>query len=100
MDAFLPEASRFEQLEELDWAFGTMGLQDNEITIGLDYLPLEFIEKGKKNLTLKVQLNCDHQFFELKKDTTGNEVAKEWMDWFEGTSPIRLPKLIGLFNSV
>lgn len=25
---FLPEASRFEQLEELDWAFGTMGNQD------------------------------------------------------------------------
>ena len=25
---FLPEASRFAQLEELDWAFGTMGTQD------------------------------------------------------------------------
>jgi radical SAM superfamily enzyme YgiQ (UPF0313 family) len=25
---FLPEASRFEQMEELDWAFGTMGTQD------------------------------------------------------------------------
>ena len=25
---FLPEASRFEQLEELDWAFGSMGTQD------------------------------------------------------------------------
>jgi hypothetical protein len=25
---FLPEASRFEQLEELEWAFGTMGTQD------------------------------------------------------------------------
>ncbi|MET3127937.1 hypothetical protein ABID42_003056 [Arcicella rosea] len=25
---FLPEASRFTQLEELDWAFGTMGTQD------------------------------------------------------------------------
>jgi hypothetical protein len=25
---FLPEASRFETLEDLDWAFGTMGLQD------------------------------------------------------------------------
>jgi hypothetical protein len=24
----LPEASRFSQLEELDWAFGTMGTQD------------------------------------------------------------------------
>ena len=27
-DDFLPKASRFEQLEELDWAFGTMGMQD------------------------------------------------------------------------
>ena len=25
---FLPEASRFEQLEDLEWAFGTMGTQD------------------------------------------------------------------------
>lgn len=25
---FLPQASRFSQLEELDWAFGTMGFQD------------------------------------------------------------------------
>ncbi|MBD3582576.1 B12-binding domain-containing radical SAM protein [Flavobacterium selenitireducens] len=27
-DDFLPEASRFSQLEELDWAFGAMGTQD------------------------------------------------------------------------
>lgn len=27
-DNFLPRASRFDQLEELDWAFGIMGLQD------------------------------------------------------------------------
>lgn len=26
--SFLPEAGRFEQLEELDWAFGSMGMQD------------------------------------------------------------------------
>jgi len=26
--SFLPEASKFEQLEDLDWAFGTMGIQD------------------------------------------------------------------------
>jgi hypothetical protein len=25
---FLPEASRFQQLEDLEWAFGTMGIQD------------------------------------------------------------------------
>ncbi|MFZ4634528.1 MAG: B12-binding domain-containing radical SAM protein [Saprospiraceae bacterium] len=27
-DGFLPEASRFEQLDDLDWAFGSMGSQD------------------------------------------------------------------------
>ena len=27
-DGFLPEASRFQDLEELDWAFGFMGIQD------------------------------------------------------------------------
>lgn len=27
-DNFLPEASRFEQVEDLDWAFGVMGMQD------------------------------------------------------------------------
>ena len=27
-DNFLPQASRFQQLDDLDWAFGTMGIQD------------------------------------------------------------------------
>lgn len=27
-DNFLPQASRFEQLEDLDWAFGTLGIRD------------------------------------------------------------------------
>jgi hypothetical protein len=27
---YLPEASRFAQLEELDWAFGTMGTQERQ----------------------------------------------------------------------
>jgi hypothetical protein len=27
-DNFLPQASRFEQLDDMDWAFGSMGLQD------------------------------------------------------------------------
>ena len=28
MDNFLPQASKFEQLDDLDWAFGAMGIQD------------------------------------------------------------------------
>jgi hypothetical protein len=27
-DSFLPQASRFEQLDDMDWAFGSMGMQD------------------------------------------------------------------------
>ena len=35
---FLPEASRFTQLEELDWAFGTMGTQDKGKHLATLYL--------------------------------------------------------------
>ncbi len=35
---FLAEASRFEQLEELDWAFGTMGNQDKAKHLATLYL--------------------------------------------------------------
>ena len=35
---FLPEASRFSQLEELDWAFGTMGMQDKAKHLATLYL--------------------------------------------------------------
>ncbi|WP_159801916.1 radical SAM protein [Flavobacterium sp. MK4S-17] len=35
---FLPEASRFEQLDELDWAFGSMGTQDKAKHLATLYL--------------------------------------------------------------
>ena len=35
---FLPEASRFAQLEELDWAFGSMGTQDRAKHLATLYL--------------------------------------------------------------
>ncbi len=35
---FLPEASRFTQLEELDWAFGSMGTQDKAKHLATLYL--------------------------------------------------------------
>ncbi|GAB4035782.1 dienelactone hydrolase family protein [Spirosoma gilvum] len=68
------------------------GTADKEIAPGLDYLPLEFIEKGKTNLTLKAYHDHDHQFFKLKRDATGQiidkeyngeAVAKDWMEWLE-----------------
>ncbi len=37
-DNFLPEASRFDQLEELDWAFGIMGTQDKAKHLATLYL--------------------------------------------------------------
>jgi radical SAM superfamily enzyme YgiQ (UPF0313 family) len=35
---FLPEASRFSQLDDLDWAFGSMGLQDKAKHLATMYL--------------------------------------------------------------
>lgn len=35
---YLPEASRFEQLQDLDWAFGTMGTQDRARHLATLYL--------------------------------------------------------------
>jgi len=37
-DYFLPQASRFDQLEDLDWAFGTMGMQDKAKHLATLYL--------------------------------------------------------------
>ncbi len=37
-DNFLPEASRFAQLEDLDWAFGSMGMQDKAKHLATLYL--------------------------------------------------------------
>lgn len=37
-DQFLPEASRFDQLDELDWAFGVMGNQDKAKHLATLYL--------------------------------------------------------------
>lgn len=35
---FLPEASRFEQLDDMDWAFGSMGMQDKGKHLATLYL--------------------------------------------------------------
>lgn len=37
-DNFLPQASRFEQLDDLDWAFGAMGMQDKAKHLATLYL--------------------------------------------------------------
>ncbi len=37
-DNFLPQASRFDQLDELEWAFGSMGIQDQAKYLSTLYL--------------------------------------------------------------
>ncbi len=37
-NSYLPEASRFEQLDDLEWAFGTMGIQDKAKHLATLYL--------------------------------------------------------------
>jgi len=37
-EGFLPQASRFNQTNDLDWAFGTMGMQDKAKHLGTLYL--------------------------------------------------------------
>jgi len=37
-DKFLPQASRFKQLDDLEWAFGTMGMQDKAKHLATLYL--------------------------------------------------------------
>ena len=59
---YLPEASRFAQLEELDWAFGTMGTQDKAKHLATLYLEdiSDFMVKTKK------EIDKTNLFFALK----------------------------------
>lgn len=68
------------------------GTEDREISNHMDMLPVEFTIAGKRNLTLKAYPRYDHQFFELKKNSSGgvvgkiyqgDKVAAEWMKWME-----------------
>ncbi len=44
-----------------------------------DLLPLDFARLGKKNLTLKPYLDCDHNFLKVRFDKSGNEISREDM---------------------
>lgn len=37
-DSFLPKASRFQQLDDLEWAFGNMGMQDKAKHLSLIHI--------------------------------------------------------------
>jgi len=53
------------------------GGEDRHSILNMDYAKLEFLRKGKNNLTYKVYPNCDHFFMETKIDESGK---KEWID--------------------
>ena len=53
------------------------GGEDRHSILNMDYAKLEFLRKGKDNLTYKVYPNCDHFFMETKTHESGK---KEWID--------------------
>lgn len=53
------------------------GGNDRHSILNMDYAKLEFLRKGKHNLTYKVFPNCDHFFMETQTDESGK---KEWID--------------------
>lgn len=53
------------------------GGEDRHSILNMDYAKLEFLRKGKNNLTYKVYPNYDHFFMETKTDESGK---KEWID--------------------
>ena len=53
------------------------GGEDRHSILNMDYAKLEFLRKGKDNLTYKVYPNSDHFFMETKTDESGK---KEWID--------------------
>lgn len=53
------------------------GGKDHQSILNMDYAKLEFLRKGKANLTYKVFPNCDHFFMESRTDSSGKA---EWID--------------------
>lgn len=64
------------------------GRDNNQTILGMDYARLEFIRRGKRNLTYQVYPDCDH-FFQEQKTVNGqvqnndrlDEVFKAAVEW-------------------
>jgi pimeloyl-ACP methyl ester carboxylesterase len=64
------------------------GRDNNQTILGMDYAKLEFIRRGKRNLTYQVYPDCDH-FFQERKLVNGqlqnidrlDEVFKKAVEW-------------------
>ena len=63
------------------------GGEDRHSILNMDYAKLEFLRKGKNNLTYKVFPNCDHFFMETKTDKSGK---KEWIDHLDEVNDFAL----------
>ena len=63
------------------------GGNDYQSILNMDYAKLEFLRKGKDNLTYKVFPNCDHFFLETRTDETGK---KEWIDHLDKVNEFAL----------
>ncbi|MBR9855446.1 MAG: alpha/beta hydrolase [Algicola sp.] len=63
------------------------GGEDRHSILNMDYAKLEFMRKGKNNLTYKVYPNCDHFFMEAKTDESGK---KEWIDHLDEVNDFAL----------
>lgn len=67
------------------------GGTDLHSILNMDYAKLEFLRKGKDNLTYKVYPNCDHYFMEVKTDTSGK---KEWIEHLDEVNDFALKWVI------
>ncbi|MEM6894647.1 MAG: hypothetical protein AAF554_13225 [Bacteroidota bacterium] len=67
------------------------GGEDRHSILNMDYAKLEFLRKGKDNLTYKVFPNCDHFFLETKTDASGK---KEWIDHLDEVNTYALEWVI------
>lgn len=56
------------------------GRDNNQTILDMDYAKLEFLRKGKRNLTYKVYPDCSHYLEELIKDSEGKPVKVDRMD--------------------
>ncbi len=63
------------------------GGEDRHSILNMDYAKLEFLRKGKDNLTYKVFPNYDHFFMETKTDKSGK---KEWIDHLDEVNDFAL----------
>ncbi|MEM6686707.1 MAG: hypothetical protein AAF617_13070 [Bacteroidota bacterium] len=63
------------------------GGNDLHSILNMDYAKLEFLRKGKDNLTYKVYPNYDHYFMETKTEESGK---KEWIDHLDEVNEFAL----------